>query len=168
MSVGNWLRDHPNVLVKFYHGTDNFFRLLDPIFNRWGYLRSQSWILPVEDLSKRLIFDCRMCGQCILHSTGMTCPMTCPKELRNGPCGGVGQNGSCEVIPDMTCIWVEAYNRSQNMVKYRDELLCVQPPVDRNLQGSSAWINMLTKQDKNIPEGWVGVHPVFNDIGCEE
>nr|WP_245947992.1 methylenetetrahydrofolate reductase C-terminal domain-containing protein [Halomonas montanilacus] len=29
-----------------------------------------------------------MCGQCILSSTGMSCPMNCPKSLRNGPCGG--------------------------------------------------------------------------------
>ena len=38
-----------------------------------------------------------MCGQCVLHSTGMTCPMTCPKTLRNGPCGGVREDGDCEV-----------------------------------------------------------------------
>ncbi|MBF6309362.1 methylenetetrahydrofolate reductase C-terminal domain-containing protein, partial [Nocardia farcinica] len=42
-----------------------------------------------EVVLKGWIFNCQMCGQCILHSTGMTCPMTCPKKLRNGPCGGV-------------------------------------------------------------------------------
>jgi hypothetical protein len=45
----------------------------------------EKFFLPVEKISKEMIFDCRMCGQCILHSTGMTCPMRCPKNLRNGP-----------------------------------------------------------------------------------
>ena len=31
--------------------------------------------LPVEKVMKEAIFDCRMCGQCVLHSTGLTCPM---------------------------------------------------------------------------------------------
>ena len=34
---------------------------------------------------------CRMCGQCALPVTGYACPMTCPKQLRNGPCGGVAR-----------------------------------------------------------------------------
>ena len=48
----------------------------------------------VEHAVKGPIWDCRMCGQCVLHSTGMTCPMTCPKTLRNGPCGGVREDGN--------------------------------------------------------------------------
>ncbi|MGA1216231.1 MAG: methylenetetrahydrofolate reductase C-terminal domain-containing protein, partial [Candidatus Nanopelagicales bacterium] len=45
-------------------------------------------LLPlIEHAVKKPVWDCRMCGQCVLHSTGMTCPMTCPKTLRNGPCG---------------------------------------------------------------------------------
>jgi hypothetical protein len=51
----------------------------------------------------------------ILHSTGMTCPMTCPKNLRNGPCGGVRANGHCEVIPTMRCVWVQAFERAGRM-----------------------------------------------------
>ncbi len=38
-----------------------------------------------EELFKKVAYNCQMCGQCILHSTGMTCPMNCPKNLRNGP-----------------------------------------------------------------------------------
>ena len=57
-------------------------------------------LLPlVEHAVKKPVWGCRMCGQCVLHSTGMTCPMTCPKTLRNGPCGGVRENGHCEVTP---------------------------------------------------------------------
>ena len=46
------------------------------------------------------LFGCRMCGQCALPTTGYACPMTCPKQLRNGPCGGVSPDGSCEVYPE--------------------------------------------------------------------
>ena len=60
-------------------------------------------LLPlIEHALKKPIWDCRMCGQCVLHSTGMTCPMTCPKTLRNGPCGGVRENGNCEVVPGLS------------------------------------------------------------------
>ena len=56
-----------------------------------------------------------MCGQCVLSSTGMSCPMNCPKTLRNGPCGGVRANGHCEVKPEMRCVWVEAYRGSERI-----------------------------------------------------
>ena len=65
-----------------------------------------------EHAVKKPVFGCRMCGACVLHSTGMTCPMTCPKTLRNGPCGGVRENGHCEVVPEMRCVWVNAEERS--------------------------------------------------------
>ena len=58
----------------------------------------------LEHIVKGQVWDCRMCGTCVLHSTGMTCPMTCPKTLRNGPCGGVRENGHCEVKPEMRCV----------------------------------------------------------------
>jgi len=95
-----------------------------------------------------------MCGQCILHSTGMTCSMSCPKNLRNGPCGGVRTNGHCEVIPEMRCVWVDAYERSLDMPTYGQEIMLIQPPINRELQGTSAWINMLTGDDLKTPAGW--------------
>src|SRR6266545_4540229 len=67
-------------------------------------------ILLVERGTKEAIWDCRMCGQCILQSTGLSCPMRCPKSLRNGPCGGALQNGNCEVLPDQPCVWVQAWD----------------------------------------------------------
>ncbi|MGL6279529.1 MAG: methylenetetrahydrofolate reductase C-terminal domain-containing protein, partial [Gaiella sp.] len=69
----------------------------------------------VEHAVKEPVFGCRMCGQCVLHDTGMTCPMTCPKTLRNGPCGGVRENGHCEVKPEMRCVWLEAEKRSRTL-----------------------------------------------------
>ncbi len=108
-----------------------------------------------ERLTKGPIFDCRMCGQCILHQTGMTCPMTCPKELRNGPCGGVRPDGRCEVKPEMTCVWLEAWERSKRMPRFGGDILRLQPPVDRSLQDTSAWINEIVGRT-GVPIGWGG------------
>ena len=80
--------------------------------------------------------------------------MTCPKNLRNGPCGGVRANGHCEVKPEMRCVWVQAFERSQEMTIYGNEILWIQPPVNRQLEGTSAWINMLTGDDKQVPTAW--------------
>jgi hypothetical protein len=129
-----------------------------PIYKRLGQFihrneRLEHWLSrilhPFEVITKKPTFDCRMCGQCVLHSTGMTCPMTCPKDLRNGPCGGVSQNGSCEVIPEMVCVWVKAYKRSQKWF-WPDEIHELRPPVDWSLQGSSSWINFLTGRDQIV------------------
>jgi len=154
MSLGSWLRDHPHGLERIYQAFERVFVRLDPLFKKLGYERSNRWLRRPEEWGKELLFGCRMCGQCILHSTGMTCPMNCPKKLRNGPCGGVRPNGHCEVKPQMRCVWVRAYERSQRMGRYSEELLWIQPPVNRSLQGGSAWVHMLTRADVDYPEGW--------------
>jgi hypothetical protein len=111
-------------------------------------------ILLVEKKSKEALFDCRMCGQCILHSTGLTCPMRCPKNIRNGPCGGVLQDGSCEVYPDRPCVWVLAWRRSQKLPVFRHHIEQVERPVDWRLQDTSSWINLATGRDRHVPAGW--------------
>ena len=62
-------------------------------------------IARVEALLKGMAFDCHACGQCVLRQTGLICPMSCPKGLRNGPCGGT-LRGECEVYLDKPCVWV--------------------------------------------------------------
>ena len=156
MSIGSWLRNHPHLLERAYQVSHWTFKQLEPAIARLGYGHVDRWMRGPEEFSKKVIFDCRMCGQCILHSTGMTCPMTCPKNLRNGPCGGVRANGHCEVIPEMKCVWVEAYERSTHMPDFGTEIIHIQPPVNRQLEGSSAWVNMLTGEDINVPKGWRG------------
>ena len=76
-----------------------------------------------------------MCGQCVLHSTGLTCPMTCPKTRRNGPCGGVRPDGRCEVKPEMRCVWLKAYERSERLPLWQGHIDQVRPPVDNRLKG---------------------------------
>ena len=155
MKIGRWLRDHPRLLERAYASTHSAFKRLDPLLQKFGYEKSDAWLRRPEEWGNQLMFDCRMCGQCVRHSTGMTCPMTCPKNLRNGPCGGVRENGHCEVKPEMRCVWVEAFERSQEMSTYGDEIMLIQPPVNRQLEGSSAWVIMLTGVDKKAPKGWV-------------
>ena len=116
-------------------------------------------LLPLlEHAVKKPVWDCRMCGQCVLHSTGMTCPMTCPKTLRNGPCGGVREDGHCEVKPEMRCVWVKAEERSHALPHHwEEEFHDLRPPVDNRLQGTSSWTNLLTGRDRRTPAGWQGV-----------
>jgi hypothetical protein len=92
-----------------------------------------------EKKTKGFLFDCQMCGDCILSATGMTCPMNCPKTLRNGPCGGVRANGNCEVKPEMKCVWVEAW-RGSRKIKYNHKIQEIQVAVNHEHKGSSAWI----------------------------
>lgn len=153
MSVRRWIQDKPHALERFWQATEWTLLRLDPVIKRVGYDRVARVVLPVEDLGKKLVFDCQTCGQCILHSTGMTCSMTCPKNLRNGPCGGVRLNGHCEVKPEMRCVWVDAYERSLKMPVYGHEMAAEQPPVNWQLKDTSAWINMLTGADRHTTEG---------------
>jgi hypothetical protein len=153
MGFGRRLQNHPRLLARCYQAAHWLAIKLRPL-HRPGAGWVERLIAPAEELGKRWVFDCRMCGQCILHSTGMTCPMTCPKNLRNGPCGGVRADGSCEVDASMRCVWVEAYERSLAMTTFAGELAVLQPPVDRRLEGSSAWINLISGADRVAPRGW--------------
>ena len=114
----------------------------------------------IEHALKRPVFGCQMCGQCVLHDTGMTCPMTCPKTLRNGPCGGVGEDGMCEVEPQMECVWLKAERRSRTLPllpgAWRGHFDELRPPVDNRLAGTSAWVNLITHRDRGRPAGWEG------------
>jgi hypothetical protein len=119
---------------------------LAPLWRRIGYERLERPVAAIERNVKGLLFDCRMCGQCVLSSTGMSCPMNCPKNLRNGPCGGVRANGHCEVRPEMRCVWVEAVAGSMRIPGGRDAMSEVQHAVDRRLQGRSSWLRVVRER----------------------
>lgn len=136
-----WAVRHSRFFEWFYHQFADVFLLLHPLWKVIGYSRVEAPITFIERNVKGLLFDCRMCGQCALSSTGMSCPMNCPKQLRNGPCGGVRANGNCEVEPDMPCVWVKAWEGSRNMVK-GDAILNVQKPVNQSLRETSSWLRV--------------------------
>lgn len=149
-----WIKDHPRVLEKAYDLTRRAVERVYPVLSRVSPGLAQRLFRLGEQVAKGYLFNCFMCGQCILHSTGMTCPMNCPKKMRNGPCGGVRPGGYCEVIPEMRCVWIQAWERSRDMPVYGDEMLLIQPPVDYRLQGTSAWANMITGADRAHPPAW--------------
>ena len=147
-----FLQNYPWLLEVVYKMT---LTVLRP-FRSWlkpGGLSEQIFVR-IERLSKGLIFDCQMCGTCVLHNTGMTCPMTCPKSLRNGPCGGVRIDGNCEILPDKPCVWVQAWDRSKRMSLFGSSILQIQPPPNQSLVGTSAWINQINKIAPKVPVGW--------------
>lgn len=97
-----------------------------------------------ERIAKVVLFRCSMCGQCILRSTGFICPMRCPKQMRNGPCGGP-TGGMCEVHRDRKCIWVRIYKRNRffgQLPKIERRMT----PLDWELWESAAWLNVVTKK----------------------
>ena len=136
-----WSVRHSRFLERLYTAFADMFLKLHPLWRALGYNRVERPVTFVERNVKGLLFDCRMCGKCILSSTGMSCPMNCPKQLRNGPCGGVRANGNCEVEPDMPCVWVQAWAGSRQM-KGGDAILEVQEPVDQGLRETSAWLRV--------------------------
>ena len=151
MSLRSYLQDHPTPYVWLWEFTSRILKGLKPVIERVGVERSSRIFEPIEAIGKHMAFDCRDCGQCALHYTGMTCPMTCPKNLRNGPCGGVRMNGKCEVKPEMDCVWVKAYERAQH-TPYMLEMRRLNPPVDWRLEGMASWVTYATGQDQ-VPTG---------------
>lgn len=120
-----------------------------------------------EALFKGVAFDCHACGQCVLSQTGVICPMSCPKGLRNGPCGGAIDD-SCEVYPDKQCVWVRIHKRVARDSFALPNLL---PTPDSALQHTSSYINWLRGRDKygRTPLSYMefGVHRTQQELQTE-
>jgi Methylene-tetrahydrofolate reductase C terminal len=142
-AVRQWSVRHARGMNAFYRGFEALLLRLHPLFRAIGYERLERPVAAVEKVIKKTLFDCRMCGQCVLSSTGMSCPMNCPKTLRNGPCGGVRANGNCEVNPQMKCVWVEAYRGSERIPNGIAAMREVQFAVDQRQQGKSSWLRVV-------------------------
>jgi methylenetetrahydrofolate reductase (NADPH) len=102
-------------------------------------------ILLFENLIKVPLFGCQRCGECILSSTAFICSQNCPKSMRNGPCGGTGDDGSCEVYPDRKCVWYKIYYRSK-LLKRMSLLYQLKRIHNWNLEGTSSWLNVFKKR----------------------
>ena len=146
-AVRRWSVRHARGLEVFYQGFERVFVALHPLWKAIGYERLEKPVALVEKAVKGVLFDCQMCGQCALSSTGMSCSMNCPKTLRNGPCGGVRADGNCEVKPEMRCVWVEAYAGSQRMVAGKEAIKVVQFAVDGRLKGKSSWLKVAREKN---------------------
>ena len=150
-AIREWSVRHARGMNALYRALEAVLIALHPLWRSIGYQRLERPFAAMERGVKGVLFDCRMCGQCVLSSTGMSCPMNCPKNLRNGPCGGVRANGHCEVRPEMRCVWVAAYAGSARIPGGREAMRTLQPPVDRRLQGSSAWLRVIRQRVGETP-----------------
>jgi hypothetical protein len=148
-----WSVRHARGLDRFYGVFERWLVRLAPLFRAIGYQRLERPFVAVERGVKGLLFDCKMCGQCVLSSTGMSCPMNCPKNLRNGPCGGVRADGNCEVKPEMKCVWVEAYHGSERIPGGVLAMSKVQFAVDQRQQGRSSWLRVTREKSVKSEQG---------------
>ena len=118
----------------------------------------------VEEWFKTRVFGCHSCGQCVLRSTSFVCPQSCPKQMRNGPCGG-SMFGKCEVFPERDCVWTKIHERSEigalQIFDMENKVVKIQPAVDWSLVGTSAVGSIIEgKTDRN--GGILSPHPVPN------
>jgi len=140
--IRQWSVTHSRKLEAIYRNFEPLLVKLHPLFNKLGYGRLEKPVRFVEQAVKSLMFDCQMCGKCALSATGMSCPMNCPKSIRNGPCGGVRLDGHCEIKPEMPCVWVDAWRGSQQM-RDPEAIQQLQIPVNHLIQGSSSWLRVV-------------------------
>lgn len=140
--VRQWSVTNARRLEAVYRNFEPLLIRLHPLFKWLGYSRLEKPVRVVEKAIKGFMFDCQMCGKCALSATGMSCPMNCPKSIRNGPCGGVRLDGMCEVKPEMRCVWVEAWRGAEKM-QQGDTIRQVQIPVNHLHKGTSSWLRVV-------------------------
>jgi len=144
-TLRKWSVRHARLLEHTYEIVERVLIKCAPLLGKLGHSRMEKPVAAIEKVVKGALFDCQMCGQCVLSSTGMSCPMNCPKSIRNGPCGGVRADGYCEVKPEMRCVWVEGWQGAQHMKK-GDQISTVQFAVDYRLQGKSSWLRVVREK----------------------
>jgi len=147
-AVRLWSVRHARFMERAYQALESTLIALAPLLNRIGHARLEKPFAWTERNLKGLLFDCQMCGQCALSSTGMSCPMNCPKNLRNGPCGGVRADGHCEVKPEMKCVWVQGWQGAARMDDGLEKIRNVQLAVDNSIKGKSAWLRVVRMTKK--------------------
>lgn len=112
----------------------------------------------MEHMSKVALFECMDCGDCALTDVAYVCPMSqCPKNQRNGACGGSFE-GWCEVYPnEKRCVWVQAYDRLKN---YNEEGKIegnMVPPPNWDFFHTSSWANYFLGRDHSAKKA--GIQP---------
>lgn len=141
-AVRQWSVRHAAGLERLYEAFAQLAPLLRPLATIIGKQGTERMLAPLERGAKQLMFDCRMCGTCVLRKTGMACPTNCGKSMRNGPCGGVRADGGCEVDPAMRCVWLEARD-GMRRISPHDERTGSLPPIDFSRRDRSTWIEVI-------------------------
>ena len=135
------------------------FKLLRPLA-AWADIspKARAVLEFFEHLAKTAMFHCLNCGDCALFDVAFVCPMSqCPKNQRNGACGGSYQ-GWCEVYPnEKKCVWVQAYDR---LKAYQEEQSLgdyIVPPCNWELWQTSSWLNFYMGRDHTAKR--LGIKP---------
>lgn len=142
LAMRRWAVRNAGLLERLYGIVKPALRAARPLVRAVGAQRVHKPLAAVEGAVKGFLFDCRMCGRCALSGSGMSCPMNCPKQVRNGPCGGVRADGTCELRPDMPCVWVEGWHGSLKM-STRGLPAILTPPVEHTERGHSSWLRVI-------------------------
>ncbi|MCZ2438765.1 MAG: methylenetetrahydrofolate reductase C-terminal domain-containing protein [Burkholderiales bacterium] len=149
----DWSVRRARMLWQLYRRVCAWAPRLQPVVRGLGEERAQGLLAPLERQLKGAFFDCRMCGDCRLSSTGMACPMNCGKQMRNGPCGGVRADGGCEVHPGMRCVWLDATEGDLRIAPGHTPTWTQRvPALDWRLQGRSTWLQAITVSRRAAPE----------------
>ena len=143
----SWSVRNARWLKALYHAFESTLLFMSPLLRRIGYDRLDKPVLFVEKATKGFFLDSQSCGQCIVGFTGLSCPMNCPKTMRNGPCGGVRADGKCEVDPDMMCVWVLAWKGNKRFQEKEYPIQFLQPALDNRKIGTSAWLREVRKRE---------------------
>lgn len=146
IAIRHWVTRHAYAMERFYQLFERMLFLVRPLAKRHPDSFERPLAL-MERMAKGPLVDCKMCGNCLLPDTGLTCVTNCPKTLRNGPCGGVRESTMCEVKSGMRCVWVEAWEGSVRLGESgRRGILKLQPPMERDIAGTSAWLRLMTTE----------------------
>lgn len=159
-----------NTSVPFVYRLSRFMHnlMFEPNKNLFGFMRGisksadgSSWenvYHKFEHMAKVFTYDCKDCGDCALTDLAYVCPMSqCPKNQRNGACGG-SYNGWCEVYPDQRkCVYVQAYARLKKYGEEKQLDSYTISPCNWDLYQKSSWINFYLGKDHsakrlNIPK----------------
>ena len=125
-----------------------FYSLMKGLSGKVAETKMEGIFHKLEHVTKVILFDCKDCGDCALIDVAYLCPMSqCPKNQRNGACGGSFE-GWCEVYPGKKqCVYVRAYAR---LKKHGEEAQLnhgVVPPCNWDLYQTSSWINYYQGKD---------------------
>ena len=126
----------------------NLYGLMKEFCRKLQGTKGEELFHKLERLTKVAFFDCRDCGDCALIDVAYLCPMSqCPKNQRNGACGGSFQ-GWCEVYPGKRrCIYVRAYERLKRQGREGQLEQYIVPPCNWDLYQTSSWMNYFLGKD---------------------
>ena len=94
----------------------------------------------IETAVKDRVWGCQMCGHCVLHSTGMTCPMNVPEDASQRPlrrrARRRGLRGEArDALRVAQGLRALASRCRCSPSTWRDEFNHLRPPVDNRLNG---------------------------------